>query len=426
MSGGKKFTATTKVSGKTDTIRHRGPAPRCLFQGDDTVLIGREITVLGGGIAGLAVSIALARRGAQVTVLEQAEAIREVGAGLQISPNGVVVLRALGLGDALAECGVRAEGVALRDYRAGRAVVQLDLTQTPVPYYFLHRADLIDMLATAARAAGVKLRLLHRATGLELTDDGACLTTDLGARLKTPLLIGADGGRSLVRARLNGVAKPFFTRQVAWRAVVPADGDAAPVATVHMGPGRHLVSYPLRGGADLNIVAVEERAAWTDEGWYHRDDPDNLRAAFAGFAPRVQAMLARVDKVHLWGLHRHPVAQHWHKGPAVILGDAAHPTLPFLAQGANMALEDAWVLAAALAAHDTTGAAFAAYQAARRDRCARIVDTASKNARNYHLSFPPLRFAAHSALRLAGAMAPDRMLGRFDWLYGHDVTTQTP
>lgn len=386
------------------------------------MLIGREITILGAGIAGLAVATALAQRGAKVTVLEQADAIREVGAGLQISPNGAAVLNALGLGDVLARVGLRGRAVVLRDYRAGRKVLSLDLADAPGPYYFLHRADLVGLLADAARAAGVRLRLLHKITDVTLEDGGAKITTAQGAEMRSTLVIGADGLHSVLRTAINAPAAPAFTGQVAWRATVPAGGAVSPQVEVFMGPGRHLVRYPLRGGALINIIAVEERKAWASEGWSQTDDPANLRAAFAGFAPEVQALLARVETVHLWGLFRHPVAPLWHKGCAALLGDAAHPTLPFLAQGANMALEDAWVLADALAGHDSTEAGFVAYQAARRARCVQVIDAASKNARNYHLSFPPLRAAAHTALRLGGAVAPAKMLHQFDWIYGHDVT----
>jgi len=302
-------------------------------------------------------------------------------------------------------------------------VLRLDLTRAAGPYYFVHRADLVEMLADAARAGGVRLRFLQQIESVRLGSGGASLTTAQGAAINARLLIGADGLHSVVRGALNGVERPFFTGQVAWRALVPAGGEAAPEARVYMGPGRHLVCYPLRGGQLINLVAVQERGSWAEEGWHHRDDPANLRAAFADFGPEVQALLRQVEEVYLWGLFRHPVAPVWHRGAAAILGDAAHPTLPFLAQGANMALEDAWVLAAALAGHRETEEALAAYQAARRDRCARVVEAASRNARNYHLSFPPLRAAAHAALRLGGRLAPERMLGRFDWLYGHDVTT---
>ncbi|TCO72481.1 FAD-dependent monooxygenase [Rhodovulum euryhalinum] len=389
-------------------------------------LTGRKLTILGAGIAGLAAGTALARRGAEVVVLERADAIREVGAGLQISPNGVAVLKALGLAEPLAAHGVRGRAVVLRDFRAGREVLRLDLTAGAGAYYFIHRADLIEMLAGAARASGVQIRLLQDITGLALEDGRAHLTTAQGAHLAADVLIGADGLHSVVRGVLNGRTAPAFTGQVAWRAVVPATGPVAPVAHVFMGPGRHLVHYPLRGGEVINIVAVEERETWADEGWNHDDDPGHLRRAFAGFGGGVPELLSRVERVNLWGLFRHPVAECWHRGPAAILGDAAHPTLPFLAQGANMALEDAWVLAACLERHRDTETAFAAYQAERRPRTIKIVEMATRNARNYHLSFPPLRAAAHAALRLGGVLAPGGPLKRFDWVYAHDVAARHP
>lgn len=390
-------------------------------------LIGRSVTVLGAGVAGLAVARALALRGAQVTVLEQADAIREVGAGLQISPNGAAVLQALGLGPALAEVSLRAQAVVLRDGLDGSAVLRMDLARLRPEqcWHFVHRADLIALLLEGAREAGVELRLLQKVDQVDLSGDIPRATLAQGGGVNAGLLIGADGLHSPMRMALTGKVAPFFTHQVAWRAVIPNDPSDAVEAEVHMGPGRHLVSYPLRDGAWRNIVAVEERRRWVEEGWSLRDDPMELRLAFAGFAPRVRGWLDRVEDVWLWGLFRHPVARTWFRvlpeGAAAILGDAAHPTLPFLAQGANMALEDAWALAAALSAHDGDAAALAAYQAARAPRCARIVEAANANARNYHLR-GARRAVGHTALRLAGKVAPSMALQRFDWLYGFDVT----
>lgn len=389
-------------------------------------LIGRSITVIGAGVAGLAVARALALRGAAVTVLEQADAIREVGAGLQISPNGAAVLRALGLGAALEAASMRAAAVELIDGPSGALVTRLDVARLrPAQgYHFLHRADLIDILLKGAVEAGVTLRLLQRIDAVDLSGPRPVMLRGED-RIETAFLIGADGLHSCLRRALNGAADPFFTNQVAWRAVIAADADAAPVAEVHMGEGRHLVSYPLRGGTLRNIVAVEERRKWAEESWSLRDDPMDLRLAFSGFSPRVRGWLAQVEDPWLWGLFRHPVAQHWYHatadGAAAILGDAAHPTLPFLAQGASMGLEDAWVLAEALARHDTPAAGLAAYQAKRRPRCSRIVAAATSNARAYHLG-GPLRPLAHAGLRLIGGLAPGAMLGRFGWLYDHDVT----
>lgn len=390
------------------------------------MLIGQRVTVLGAGIGGLAVARALALRGAVVTVLEQACELREVGAGLQVSPNGAAVLAALGLADALEAASMRAQAVELRDGVRGGLVLRLDLARLRPGqgYHLMHRADLLSLLAEGAREAGVEVRLGQKVLAVRLDSDAPVVVTAQGDH-RAGLLIGADGLHSVVRAALTGKVAPFFTRQVAWRAVIPAEPGARPVAEVHMGPGRHVVSYPLRGGTLRNIVAVEERDAWVGEGWSLRDDPAALRAAFAGFDGRVRGWLDQASDVGLWGLFRHPVAGRWYRampqGGVAILGDAAHPTLPFLAQGAVMALEDAWVLAASLAGHDSLAAGLAAYQAARLDRVTRVVDTASGNARAYHLR-GLARTVAHAGLRVGGMVAPGMAIRRFDWLYGMDVT----
>ncbi|MFZ1345431.1 MAG: FAD-dependent monooxygenase, partial [Tabrizicola sp.] len=322
---------------------------------------------------------------------------------------------------------MRADAVALIDGPSGEGVTRLDLARLRPGhgYHFLHRADLIALLLTGAEAAGVKLRLLSCVSEVDLSGPAPAVQLDSGERVDSPLVIGADGLHSKTRAALNGVETPFFTRQVAWRAVIPCEPGAAPVAEVNMGPGRHLVSYPLRGGSLRNIVAVEERDRWAEESWTLRDDAITLRVAFEGFSPRVRGWLDRVEDPWLWGLFRHQVAGAWVKpmgqGGVAILGDAAHPTLPFLAQGASMGLEDAWVLAHSLASHDSPAAALAAYQSLRKPRATRIVAAANANARAYHLSGLP-RMIGHTGLRLLGRLSPGTMLSRFDWLYDHDVT----
>ncbi|MFM2388993.1 MAG: hypothetical protein RLZZ437_548 [Pseudomonadota bacterium] len=386
--------------------------PRRFAFGGRGVLIGQQITVVGAGIAGLAVARALALRGAAVTVLEQAPAVSEVGAGLQISPNGAAVLRALGLGAAVDAAGLANKAVVLHN-AMGAALLRMDMSGRD--YRLLHRADLIALLLSGAQDAGVTLRL-----GQTVTEIGpGKITLTSGEVLVPSLIIGADGLHSRVRVALNGRVAPFFTRQAAWRATIPGDGGAVE-AQVFMAPGRHLVSYPLRGGTLRNIVAVEERADWAAEGWSHRDDPANLRAAFAAFTGPVPGWLAQVQETHLWGLFRHPVARNMAADGMALIGDAAHPTLPFLAQGANMALEDAWVLTQCLGSHDIP-TALAAYAASRTPRVTRIVNAANANARAYHAS-GLRRIALHTAFRAANLIAPSLPLSRFDWLYGHDVT----
>ncbi len=371
-----------------------------------------KITIAGGGVAGLASATALASRGHAVRVMEQAAEIREVGAGIQVSPNGVRVLQTLGLEEALAQSAIRIERARLIDGPTGKPVLTLDLKDgfQGVPWFAVHRADLIALLHDAAIQAGAAVE-----TGVEVAPppEGRALEGD-------NLLIGADGLKSKLRGRVDEASKAFFTRQVAWRAIVQDDADRAPEARVYLGPGRHLVSYPLTKGR-RNIVAVEERVAWAEEGWSHSDHPANLRAAFSGFKGPVRGWLEAVDEVFLWGLFRHSVAHRWHSGRQVLVGDAAHPTLPFLAQGANLALEDAFTLARCLS-EAPVDAALATYQAQREERCIRVTDAATRNARNYHLKFPPLRIAAHSALRVAGALAPSRVRDSLGWIYGYDVT----
>ncbi|MEX3315628.1 FAD-dependent monooxygenase [Sulfitobacter sp. PS-8MA] len=379
--------------------------------------------VVGGGIGGLACATALARQGVAVTLLEQAPDFSEIGAGLQISPNGLAVLRALGLEAGLKARGaVRGQAVHLCDYAQGAQVARLDLTRLAAEqrYYFVHRADLVDLLRAAAQEANVSFE-----TGAQVASLHPAALPQVqmasGGRRRAELVVSADGIHSVGRVQLNGADKAAFSGQVAWRALIPNDIDHGPEARVTMGPGRHLVSYPLRDGRLINLVAVEERSDWAAEGWHHADNPAHLRRAFAGFGGAAAQMIEAVKEVTLWGLHHHPVAANWQGEGVALLGDAAHPTLPFLAQGANMALEDAWVLADCLR-RQPRDAALAAYQAKRITRARRIVKTSEGNAARYHMAPGPLRFAAHSGLRLASKLAPSLMLGAYDWLYGHDVT----
>jgi salicylate hydroxylase len=371
--------------------------------------ISEQVDIVGGGIAGLSAAIAFARRGFSATVHEQANAISEVGAGLQISPNGVAVLDALGLGADIRDKGVPVRSVELINGLSGRLVARLPMSG-PRPYLALHRSDLIDMLANGARGSGVDVKL------------GAQMSAPEIAKIKN-LVVGADGLHSVVRPVLNKADQPFFTGQVAWRAIVPTGQRAeTTTARVYMAPGQHVVTYALRGGRLRNIVAVHEQGRWHEEGWALPGSVDEMRQRFGAMCPDVLGDLDSVETVYQWGLFRHPIAQRWHDGKdRALIGDAAHPTLPFLGQGANMALEDAWVLA------DTVGQlgtkdGLGTYQQLRQDRVARAINMANANARNYHLRNPLLRRVAHTGLGILSGLPGNLLSRRFDWLYGHNVT----
>ncbi|MBM2576778.1 FAD-dependent monooxygenase [Jannaschia sp. Os4] len=359
--------------------------------------------VCGAGIAGLAHACAVALQGRRVVALERAPELREVGAGLQVAPNGGRVLDALGVHPPSLE----SEAVHLIDGPSARPVLRMPLGPG---FRLVHRADLIAALRDAAVAAGVDLRLGQAVVGI---DPAGAVTTEAGM-LHAPRIVGADGVRGLARRTVAPDHPSRFTGQVAWRAVVPCPDDWPREAQVRMGPGRHLVIYPLPGGR-LNLVGVEERAQWAEEGWSHRDDPGAFLRAFRGFGYVVRRLLERVEEVHLWGLMDHGVTPAWRDGAVTLIGDAAHPTLPFLAQGANLALEDAWTLARS----DDP----AAWEAMRRPRVERALAAAAANARNYHLG-GAARLGAHAALRAVGAVAPSAMGRRYRWLYDYDPISE--
>ncbi|WP_458790330.1 FAD-dependent monooxygenase [Yoonia sp. MH D7] len=375
----------------------------------------RTVAIVGGGIGGLTAALAFARHGAKVFVLEQATDLKEVGAGLQITPNGMRVLNALGLHDEVVANSIAADAVVPKDAISGRDVTRFDLTTQHPRYRFFHRASLQAILVEAAVGAGVDLRLGVTVAGVD--DEGVLQTSD--GPVQADVIVGADG----LHSKMRGYCQPdapaaTFTGQVAWRGVVPPR-DIPHEAHIWMAPHRHLVTYPLAGGM-LNVVAVQERTEWAAEGWSHVDQTGNLRTAFADCAPRVREIVAQIDRPLLWGLFRHPVADHWTRGRVALLGDAAHPTLPFLAQGANLAIEDAYVLARCCAEADIPEA-FVRYQSLRHARVVRALDVANANARNYHLSGVK-RHIAFAGLKTLGAVAPNAFINRLSWLYDHDVT----
>ena len=390
-----------------------------------------EALIAGGGIAGMAAALALAREGWRVTVCEEAPAPAELGAGLQMSPNATRVLRWLGVLDAVAAVAFRPRAAVMRDGRTGARIYRAALGEAAerrwgAPYLHVHRADLLAALSAAAGAAGADIRGGARVEGYLLRPEGPTLKLAGGETLSGDLVIGADGIRSALRARLNGPEAPDFTGMVAWRGTVPAarlpDGLVAPDATVWAGPGRHLVSYYLRGGSLVNFVAVEERGAWTAEGWSAPGDPDALRRGFAGWHAAVTGLLDHVEETFLWGLFGRPEQVRWVDGPVVLIGDAAHPMLPFMAQGAAMALEDVAVLVAEVQAGGDLAEALLAHEERRWPRVARVQRISLANGRFFHRRSGLARLGHRGLVAAVSRLAPGLAAAQLDWLYGHDAT----
>ncbi len=387
-----------------------------------------NILISGAGLGGLCAALALARRGHAVRVAERTESLGEVGAGIQLSPNAMHVLRDLGVEPAIEAAGFEPDAAVIRDGRSGKPLVSVPLrarcrSRLGAPYLHIHRADLHAALAQAAEAAGAEILLGTEITGY--AQDGAGIVAEAadGARLEAAALIGADGLRSPLRAAMLGPSQPRFTGHIAWRATVPAeylpDDTIPPDATSWIGEGRHLVTYYLRGGALINLVAIEERDAWTEESWHRPGDPGALRAAFAGWDERLTRLLALCETPFVWGLFDHAPLREWTDGRAALLGDAAHPMPPFMAQGAAMAVEDAWVLAECLGEDIPSG--LSRYARLRRPRAARLQRVSNANARSFHRQAGPAGRLNRLALHIGG-LAPGLVARRLDRIWAHDVT----
>ncbi len=391
----------------------------------------REILVVGGGIGGITAALCLAQLGFNVQVFEQAAQVGEVGAGIQLSPNCSRVLHSLGLEAALRPMAFLPEGVEMRAWRSGMLISSSPLgssvrAQFGAPYYHMHRADLMSVLLDAARR-DARIRLYTGARVDHAAEEGDAVVLVVNGRQYTgAALVGADGIHSSIRGALFGAEAASFTGNIAWRALVPASslpkGLVRPMATAWWGPGKHFVHYYVRGGAWVNCVCVVEKQGWEVESWTERGDLDELKRDFAGWHPDLQVLIAAMnpDSCYKWALFDRPPMPSWSVGRMTLLGDACHPTLPFMAQGAAMAVEDAAVLARCLAAEGQSGAGVPArlqtYESLRRARTARIQAGSRRNARVFHLR-GPAAWVRNRVARRAG----EQMM---DWLYGYDALAE--
>ena len=356
-------------------------------------------------------------------MLERAPALEEVGAGLQLSPNAVKPLLALGLGEALARAGREPAVMEMRMGLSGRRVFSLEQARAMrrrygAPYLLLHRADLVGLLAAAleGRAPGA-LRL-----GTEvLSHDGAAARMATGEVVAGDLVVGADGLHSVIRTAMLGPERPTFTGNVAYRCLAPAGPDLPDGPCIWAGPRAHGVTYPLRGGEVVNFVGIVEEDEIAEETWSAETSREETLARFAGWDARLQRLIETAPRHLKWGLYTRPPLPRWAEGPVALLGDAAHPMLPSLAQGAGMAIEDAWVLAGLCDAQPMT-AALARYEAARKPRASRVQAVAARNVRLFHHRGLLGKAFAYGPIMAAGLAAPSVIRARQDWVYREDVT----
>ena len=389
-----------------------------------------KILIAGAGIGGLTAGAALLRKGFDVTILEQAPELTEIGAGVQLSPNATRVLYQIGIGEKLETLACEPPGKRVRLWNTGQSWHLFDMGAVSreiygYPYLMLHRADLHRALAEAVRALSPDaIRLGEKVEGLRQFGGKVEVTTAQGNVFEADLLIGADGVHSRVRSVLFGADEAVYSGVMAWRGVIDAERLPERLRSAYgtnwIGPGAHVIHYPLRGHKLINFVAAVERDDWLVESWSARGTQEECSKDFVGWHEEVHALISAIDIPYKWALMVREPMTRWTSGRVTLLGDACHPTLPFLAQGAGMAIEDGYVLARCLDRHaDDLPHALARYEELRHDRTAKVVRGSSANISRFHN--PRLAHADGAAEYVDREWSEGRVRERYNWLFEYNV-----
>ena len=388
-----------------------------------------KIGILGGGIGGLSLSILLQKIGHRVTVFEQSLNISTYGAGVQLSPNGLKVLNELGVEKKIYFAAYSPERIIIKNGENNRDISEITLGDTAYKRYearFLqiHRSDLIEILYNKAVELGVEFNFGSVAV-INSTNINAPMICVDKRDYQFDLAVGADGVHSKTRESHFKGAAPKFLAQVAYRATIPLEniGDnlCKPEIKILVGPKKHIILYPLISRSLLNMVFCQDEPKWSSDGWSVSADTNEVAENFGSFKG-IDNLIDKIDSVHKWGLFGYKNPLNWHSGRVALLGDACHPMLPYLAQGANQALEDALSLGYFLSPKFGVplSSALEQYSKDRRDRVLKVQKAASRNAKFYHLRKGPIRFTSHAGLSLISRVAPNFLLSKFDWLYGYN------
>jgi salicylate hydroxylase len=381
--------------------------------------VNLRVAIVGGGIGGMAAANALVRRGIDVKVYEQAPQLGEIGAGVLMTPNSLRLLERMGMGPALATVGAPI-GEGSQYYRADGTIVAPILTTDSSGWngmYGMHRADLLSALADALPTEAVLTG--HKCMSFGQDDHGAWLTFESGETAEADIVIAADGIQSVLQKYVVEPSPPLHSGSVAYRGLIPSEkipSWPSGISQLWMGESKHFLVYPVRSGSLINYVGFVPSDEQTGESWSAPGDAHTLRSAFSGWDPRIEELLAQVETTYWWGLYdREPLAT-WTQGRLTLLGDAAHPMLPHLGQGANQSVEDGVALAVVLAGtdKDRAPAALAAYEGLRRSRTTEVQLGARANGRRYDLDSEDL---SERDAEIAASV------NFRSWLYDYDAET---